>query len=242
LTATHDVAEEQETELKSTDPRVTEVHEDPFQVDRALAVTSAQNPLVGHESVPGNEAKDLPAAGGWTVHVTPLKVRTAPDSVEAEQARDEVQVTPITRSPAGPVLVQVVPLNNTRFPTPDTATQNKELVHETARGPPVVGIFFGVPHETPFQMTASEELSTSMQKDELEHETTDDPFDPAGRESTINGADHDVPFHLDTASMESVATQNVADAQPTDTAGPVSGSTVWGDDQPAGSDGVWPTT
>jgi hypothetical protein len=58
LTATQEVAEEQETELKSTDPTVEEVHECPFQTERALALTSAQKPLVGHESVPANKEKD----------------------------------------------------------------------------------------------------------------------------------------------------------------------------------------
>lgn len=122
------------------------------------------------------------------------------------------------------------------FPTPVTATQNEELVHETASGCPVAGIFWRVPHEVPFQVMASSELSSSTQKEELGHETTEEPAVPAGNESTNEGADQDVPFHREAASMESVATQKVAEAHPTVRAGPVTGSIVCGADQPAGSE------
>jgi hypothetical protein len=91
-------------------------------------------------------------------------------------------------------------------------------------------------------MTASSVLSRNMQKDELGHETTEVPEVPAGSESMINGADHDVPFQRETESMEFVATQKVADAHPTETAGPVIGSTVVGADQPGGSEVVWGAT
>jgi hypothetical protein len=42
--------------------------------------------------------------------------------------------------------------------------------------------------------------------------------------STVVGADQEAPFQRATPSTASVATQNVADAQPTVTAAPVRGS------------------
>jgi hypothetical protein len=149
-----------------------------------------------------------------------------------------MHVTPTTMSSAGPVLDQVAPLYEMSLPVPVAATQKEELVHETARGSPSAGIFLGVPHDEPSQMTASWVLSRNMQKDELGHETTEVPEVPWGSESMINGADQVVPFQRATASMELVATQKVADAHPTETAGPVIGSTVSGADQPGGSEVV----
>jgi hypothetical protein len=122
---------------------------------------------------------------------------------------------------------------------PVTPTQNDDPVQKTARGSPVAGTFSGAPHDAPFQMTASSVLSRNTQKDELEHEITEVPRVPFGSESTKMGADQDAPFQRETASMASAATQKVDDAQATEMAGPVMGSTVWGDDQPAGSASLW---
>ena len=54
----HEVADAQETELKSLVPMDLGVHEEPFHVESFCAVTSAQKLLVGHDSVPASESKD----------------------------------------------------------------------------------------------------------------------------------------------------------------------------------------
>jgi hypothetical protein len=97
--------------------------------------------------------------------------------------------------------------------------------------------FVGLLHELPFHLTASPVLSTSMQKEEVGHETTDEPSDPPGGVSTIVGADQLDPFQRAAPSTPSVATQNVDDAHAIVTAEPVPGSIVWAADHPGGSGG-----
>ena len=54
----HEVADAQETELKSLVPIDLDVHEVPFHVESFCAVTSAQKLLVGQDRVPASESKN----------------------------------------------------------------------------------------------------------------------------------------------------------------------------------------
>jgi hypothetical protein len=110
LTATHQVVEAHDTELKSFVPSDLDVHELPFQVLRFSAEASAQNALVGQDSVPASESKTCRLEGALAVQVTPLKERTVPEAVAATQETVEVHVTPIARSVTGALSAQVAPL------------------------------------------------------------------------------------------------------------------------------------
>jgi hypothetical protein len=57
FTATHEVADPQDTALKSLEVNDLCVQELPFHVERMLADTSTQNPLEGHDRVPARESK-----------------------------------------------------------------------------------------------------------------------------------------------------------------------------------------